>query len=243
MSTQGKWNNGILTFSDGYESVQPLAPVVFADDFICASAAIPAGGSETAGMPWATKIVGAAPPTVAYGADAGNGTVVCSLTSANQKQDAGLYMGDQRNFVLTQGLIFEARVKVSTLPTLDSEIVWGLSGDWADGPDAITYSVWFTADGSGEVFCESDDNATDNSVTSGVTLTNSDWAVCKIDATNVSDIKFYINGTRVASGTTFAYAATGANATLQPYLGCYKATNAGVGVLTVDYVRIWQKRS
>jgi hypothetical protein len=30
---------------------------------------------------------------------------------------------------------------------------------------------------------------------------------------------------------------------VQPYLGMYKATGAGVGDITVDYVRIWQKRS
>ena len=33
------------------------------------------------------------------------------------------------------------------------------------------------------------------------------------------------------------FAATGALAVLQPYLGCYKPSGTGVATLTIDYVR------
>jgi len=246
MSTKSRYqSNGVLRFFDSgtQECVLPTAPILFCEDFLGAAATIPAGGSEEAGMGWAKKIVGAAPPTVAYVADAANGLVACALTADDQKQDAGLYMGDQRQFSLEQGLIFECRAKLSVLPTLLAEIVIGLVGDWADGPDNITYSAFFTADGSGEIFCEMDDNATDRSATSGVTCLSTDWKIYRIEAISASDVRYYIDGVHVATGTTFAYAATGANAILQPYIGCYKASGAGLGTIQVDHVRIWQKRS
>ncbi|MBA7707638.1 hypothetical protein ES703_116514 [subsurface metagenome] len=129
------------------------------------------------------------------------------------------------------------------LPTDVAEAVFGLAVAYVKGPDSPAYRIYFTADGSGELFCESDDNATPLSVTSGVTLLATDWAILRIDATDVTGLKFFINGTRVATATAFPYAATGANAILQPYLGLYKASGAGVGTIDIDYVKMWQNRS
>jgi hypothetical protein len=121
------------------------------------------------GVPWVKKIVGAAPPTVGVKADEVNGILECALTATSEKQNAELYWGDELQWSVRQGLNFEARVKASVLPTDAAEIVVGFISNWADGLDAATYSVFFTLDGSGEIFCEKDDNATDESVTSGVT--------------------------------------------------------------------------
>jgi len=243
MTTRAGWRGGVLTLYDSatHERVSPFAPVVFADDFLGPDLVIPAAGSAESGCKWVKKIVGAAPPTVAKVADAANGVVACALTSASQKQDAGLYHGDQRGFSVEQGLVFEARLKLSVLPTLVAEAIWGLVGDWADGPDNITHSVFFTADGSGAISCEADDAATDSSSASGVTATTAQWKVYRIDCTDVTNLRFFIDGVEVANG--IPYAATGANAILQPYLGLYKASGAGVGTMQVDYVRIWQDRS
>ncbi|NIO43781.1 MAG: hypothetical protein GTO41_28665, partial [Burkholderiales bacterium] len=113
----------------------------------------------------------------------------------------------------------------------------------ADGYDAITYSAFFTADGSGAIICEVDDNATDSSAASGVTATAAQTKIYRIDFTDVTDVRFYIDGAHVATGTTFPYAATGANAILQPLVGCYKASGAGVGTVQCDYQKIWSQRS
>lgn len=243
MAIKGTYEDTRLRYYEKttYESCLVAAPVVFYEEFLGAATAVPS--SAESGYPWIKKIVGAAPPTVAGKADAANGTVELALTAANEKQEAVLYFGDQRQFSIEHGVNVEFRFKASTLPTDAAEMVLGLCGDWADGPDAITYSLFATLDGSGEIFCEKDDNATDQSATSGVTLTATDWCVLRIDATTASNVKFYVNGVQKATGTTFAYAATGANATLQPYIACYKASGTGVGTLEVDYVRVWQERS
>jgi hypothetical protein len=245
MSTKSRYlnQNAIYYESTTNEAVYPFAPVVLYDDFLTPSLVVPAAGSLESGVLWAKKIVGAAPPTVAGVANETNGAVKCALTADSQKQDAGLYHADQLSFSALQGLVFETRLKISTLPTDVAEGVWGITSAWADGPDAITYSAFFTADGSGEIFCESDDNATDASTTSGVTATNAQWKIYRIDCSDAaaSGIRFYIDGALV--GTSAAWAASAANSKVQPYLGMYKASGTGVGDITVDYVRMWQKRS
>jgi hypothetical protein len=245
MSIKAKYASQTLRHfeSTTHESVQILAPVQYYDDFLGAATVIPAAGSPESGTEWVKKIVGAAPPTLAVKADAVSGVVEAALTADSQKQNAELYMDDQRQFSLLQGLVFEARFRATVLPTGNAEAVIGLVGDWADGLDAATYSVFVTLDGSGEIICEMDDNATDRSATSGVTLVADEWAIVRIDASDPADVLFYVNGNRVASGTTFAYAATGANAVLQPIAGVYKASGTGVGTLEVDYIRIAQERS
>lgn len=245
MGTKGKHVGGVLTFYDGvsHERLLPVSPVVFMDDFNGADLVIPAAGSEESGCPWAKVIVGAAPPTVAKVADAASGVVACTLTSDSQAQTAALDMGDQRNFSVEQGLIFECRAKLSVLPTLVAEIQFGLAGD--NGvPDSIAQSLFFDADGSGAIKCATDDGTTDSGpIASGVTVLATEWHIYRIECLDVTDIRFYIDGVHVATGTTFAFAATGANAILQPWIGAYKASGAGVGTIQVDYIKCWQNRS
>lgn len=241
------WRDGKLVMydpSEDYETMSFQKGVVLREDFLGAFTAWPAGGSEESGCKWATKIVGAAPPTVATVADAAGGVVQCALTSASQKQDAALYFGDQRQFDLSKDLMIEFRVKVSVTPTDVAEAYWGLFDDWADGEvDAATNMVCFTCDGSTSIYCESDDDSNDESADSGVTAGTGDWRVYRIEVFNQSDLHFYIDGSRVASSTTFDFSnATGANAILQPMFGLYKASDAGVGTIQVDYVKIWSDR-
>lgn len=245
MATRAKWRGGWLQYYDNvtYETIETFVGARFEDDFIGAGRlVIPAAGAPESGVDWCKKIVGAAPPTVAGLADAAGGTIECALTVDNQKQDAGLYMNDQRCFDLTKGLIWEARVNHSVLPTLLAESVIGVVGDWADGPDNILYSAFFTADGSGAIQCEMDDNATDRTGASGVTVIAGAFHIYRIDFTVVTDVRFYIDGVDVTPTPPWAYAGVGANAILQPYIGMYKSTGAGLGKVVVDYVRAWQTR-
>jgi len=218
-----------------------MFPVVFNDDFIGADVVIPASGSVESGCKWSKKIVGAAPPTVAKTADGVNGMVLGSLTSASQKQDAALHMNDELMFSIAQGAIFEARLALTTLPTLLAIASFGLWGAWADGGSA--YRVGFEVPAGGIVTCESDDAITDIPAASTVTLVAGTYYIFRIDCTDQADIKFFIDGVRVCASTTFANAASAANSKSQPHLGLYKASGEGLGVLSVDYVKVWQNRS
>ena len=246
MRTACKYNwhdTGKQVFYDNttYETLHAMYPVSFYDDFIGSDVVIPASGSVESGCKWSKKIVGAAPPTVAKTADGVNGFVACSLTADSQAQDAALHMNDELMFSIAQGAIFETRLSLTTLPTLNGVASFGLWG--AFGAGGSNYRVGFEVPAGGVCACESDDNATDTSASSGQTLVAGTYYIFRIDCTTQTDIKFFINGVRVAASTTFANAASAANSKCQPHIGMYKASGAGLGVISVDYVKIWQNRS
>jgi len=253
MSTKGKWKNQTLLY---YESVTKEERVIgpcaaYEDDFFGAGVAIPAAGAAESGCEWVKKITGAAPPTVGIKAGAAaevgaGGQLECALTAGNEKQEAGAYWDDQRPFTLNRGLIFEARIRASVLPTLEGEMWIGLGGAYVEGT-IVTHGpaehAFFVLDGSGAVVIYTDDTVNDNdAVSTGVTLTNADWAILRIDCTDTNDVKFYINGAEVASATAFKMSQV-ATLHLQPYLWCHKESGLGVGTLLCDYVRVWQKRA
>ena len=246
MGTKARWRGNVLEFYDSatHERVKRLAPVVFEDDFIRSDPVILALGSAASGCRWVKKVVlTGGSPDVAILVDQAGGVVQCALDNASEKQDAGLCMDDNRSFDLTKGLIMEFRAKVSVTPTLLAEVIMGLVDDWTDGLiDSATYQVSFNLDGSTAIRVQMDDDATDLDEDSGLTAAPGDWHIYRIDATVVSDIKFYVDGAHIATTNTFNFAATGANAILQPYFGLYKASGAGVGTLLVDKVNIWQNR-
>lgn len=238
-STKARYSNGMLEFYDGqtHERTAPIgAPCVYYDDFF-------AKGLQTTDVWTAIDVSTSGDSTPLIGADLANGVARFPLDVTSEAQESGFTFGNQRPFVLNQGLIFECRAALSTLPTLLSEAVWGLAGDKNAAADSVAEAIWFKADGNGAIVVENDDTAnTNDDVSTGTTLTAGTYAIFRIDCTTITDVHFYINGARVASGTTFNMSTT-AGLKLQPYFHIAKASGAGLGVLDVDYVRIWQKRS
>ena len=246
MSTKAKYVAGVQTFFDGvsFETVHAMAPIFYKDDFLGAGAlVVPAAGSTESGVDWVKKIVGAAPPTVAGVANAIGGQIACALTATNEKQDAALYWGDQKGLDVTKGLVFETRVQLSVLPSAAGvQVVFGVSSNWIDGPDNANQYLEFGATANGNILIRSQDGVTQNSIASGVTVLNTEWHTFRIDATDVTDVKFFIDGVQVSANNAVAFAATGANAVLQPYLAIYKPSGTGVGTLTADYMKAWMNR-
>jgi hypothetical protein len=239
MTTRGSWPNDILTFYDDvtHERVLAVSPVKFEEDFL--------GQSIDATIRWTLKDTAGGSEAVV---DDGNGGIcVLSLSATDEKQEAGIYAGDMRNWTLNQGLCFEARIKPAVLPTDQAEIYFGLAGDYVEGPIAEDDAgpaehIFFCFDGSGVLKIFTDDTTDDNNgVTTGTTLTASDWAIVRIDCSTITDVKFYVNGSRVATGTTFDMS-TVAALRLQPFFMVHKETGTGVGTLHIDFVRMWMKR-
>jgi len=244
MGTKSAYNwrgTGRMAFWDAatYETFKADYPINFYDDFIGADVVIPATGAVESGCKWSKKITANA--TVAKTADGVNGLVDCSLTNASEAQEGALQMNDELMFSIAQGAIFEARLSLTTLPTLNGVASFGLHGAYAAG--GSNFRVGFEIPAGGLCACESDDNATDTSASSGSTLVAGTYYIFRIDCTDQTNIKFFINGLRVASSTTFANAASASNSKCQPHFGMYKASGAGLGVISVDYVKIWQDRS
>ena len=220
------------------ETLVRLNPLVFEDDFVGAghTAGIPAAGSPVAGYAWVKKIVGS--PTVAIVANGAGGIVACALAATSEKEDAALYCNDQLTFDVTKNLVFESRAAMAVLPTTLVEMVLGLQSAWIDGPDNASYYLRFQAKASGLVYCQSYDGTTTTSVSSGVTLVAAAYHLFRIDASNVADIAFYIDGTRVNAVGSVGFAATGSSAVLQLYASAYKASGTGVGTLNLDTMMV-----
>lgn len=234
MSTKSKYLNGNVIYYDSvtFEHTFTIAPVMFYDDFL---------GPALDTFKWtALDTAGGAEAVVA---DAPNGVLGLALDATNEAQLAGASWGDNRTLTLNQGLIFEARFRLSVLPTGAVIAVVGLQGDHNAAVDTVAESCWFRLDGNGVVTVENDDTSNETTkVSTGVTVTTADWIVACIDCTDPASVKFYINGNRVAEETTFNMS-TVPTLALQPVARVSKSAATTVGTIQLDYIRAWQSRS
>jgi hypothetical protein len=250
-NTRVVFHNGNQVFIENknFESICPMAPFDFYDDFIGAGhSAIPAAGSPAAGYAWVKKIVGAAPPTVAPVANAGAGQFACTLTSASQKQDAVLYWNDALSLDATKGLYLETRAQLTVLPSAAGvQAVWGMAAAWIDGPDNNVAYLQFGCTANGNLLIRSYDGTTQNSIAASfngaaIVVDTTLFHTYRINARDVTDVAFFYDGNRVNAANSIGFAATGASAIMQPYSAVYKPSGTGVATLTIDAVRAWANR-
>ncbi len=177
---------------------------------------------------------------VSDAADEVNGAVQLDILNTSEAEEATILWGDQLLLKAGQGLIMEFRVKLSILPTSGTKVVMGLGSNRNADPDSVANNAWFLAAGSGAILAESDDGTIDNDdVSTGITVLATEWHLYRIDASDADNVKFYIDGARVAAATTFKFGANKA----QPYFQAFKASGTSVGTTLIDYVRITQNRA
>jgi len=245
MSTRARHLGGILTFFDPakkYLITRRESRYQFHDDFDLHTS-IPGDGARENGVPWVQDIAGAAPPTVVLTADAAGGVVTHSLTATSEAQDATIHFDDNRHVSLDRACIFQCYARFTTLPTLLGIGSIALASDHnAGGQVGTTYNVGFQVSAAGAVGLRIDDNVAPVTDAAVQTLVVNQWYAFRIECLSISNIKFFIDGAVVGGSTTFSMAAvTGtANAVLQPFIGMSKASGAGLGVLAVDSVDVWQ---
>ena len=228
-----------------FETVSDNAPVKFYDDFVGAgSIVIPAAASAESGVAWCKKVVtSGGTATVAGVANGANGLVACALDSYSENQDALLYMNDVLNFDVTKGLVFEARVALTVLPSgTAARFTLGLQSAWNTAPDSVSYYLGFGATANGAINVRNQDGATQASASSGVTVLASAFHIYRIDCTDVTAIRFYIDGVDVTPAVAVPFVATGSSALLQPAVQVYKASGTTVATAQVDYVKVWTNR-
>jgi len=222
-----------------FETLDILKPIRFVEDFLGAAGGGPYDGTTV----WNVVDVGDA--TEAITADSANGVFKLHLAATGEAEDAVLYMNDNKTFDVGSGLIFETRVNVAVNIGTGVTGVFGLAGDHNLAKDSVTEHAWFRLQASNAVLVETDDTTNDNDdVATGVTAVAGTYNVFRIDFTDLTDVKFYIDGVRVASGTTFDMSnLTAGEQQMQPYFSLDKASGTGLGDLDIDYVKIWQDRS
>jgi len=223
------------------ETMARFQPAQVDEDFIGAGhAAIPAAGSPAVGYPWVKKTVQTGgTPTVVIVANSAGGIVALALDATSEKQEASLYCNDQLNWDVTKGLGFESRLGFSVLPSAAAvEMVFGLQSAWIDGPDNASFYVRFQALASGVINMQTKDGVNTIASSTGITLVAAAFHVFRIDASDVTNVLFFIDGIRLSPNNKFNFAATGSSAVLQPYFSVYKASGVGVGTMQVDTIQV-----
>ncbi len=224
------------------EHILPVAPVVFTDDFLGIDVVQPA--TAESGVDWLKKLVGTGTATVGGVSNGLNGKVAIALNATSEKGEGTFYFGDNRQYQPTAGLVAEWVFDVAVLPTGTAVLTVGVAGTWVDNPDAVIRSAWFKIMPGGTVFAEIDDGTTDKSASTGLVLGTAVNKVGRIDFQDPTNVRFYMDGVDVTpTGTTFGWAATGADGQVQPWAQAYKSTGVGVGTLNVDKFTGYQRRA
>lgn len=174
------------------------------------------------------------------------GTSVATLTLAatSEVENVCLAHGDALSFDIDDIQSIEMRVRLGVVFTTGSELVFGLGSARNDTTDSVAANAWFKMVGASsttQVYVESDDSVRDNDdIATGVTLGTS-FKRFLIDFTGgKSNVKFFIDGQRVAASRTFDM--SGYTAGLQPIIQLQKAANTNVDSVIIDYVKITAKR-
>lgn len=252
MSTHAQWKSGALSYFDGYETVLPVSPLVFYDDFLGAVLEKYVAVTNTTAI-WSTveTDINLAPALVANEV---NGVVQITLDSDDITSQGVLYFGDQLCLSMKQNLIFEARVLLPVLPAAGggehSRAIWGLASATNAVYDTVAINAWFRVESAANtaLLWETDDgNTDDDDNAAGVTLTNAAWHIYRIDCRDLANgIKFYVDDVLKGTSGDMLTNLTDAEAKVQPYFSMGKtkaAANTAVGTMYIDYVRLWQDRA
>ena len=174
------------------------------------------------------------------------GALALTMDSNDEVEIVTLY----QNNVLPYDLRLISNVwwvaKVAGVTATDT-LVMGVANAQNDASDTVGVNAWFRMEGATSttaLVVETDDNVvnTDDAAT-GTTLA----AVYKrmlIDfSQGLADVRFYVDGARVAAGTTFSMAAATAGQNVQPFIQLQKSGSASVASVTVAQFGITYKWS
>jgi hypothetical protein len=227
------------------ETINRYTAVMLDEDFIGPSHTAGLPTTATVGYPWIKKTVQTSGvPAVAAVANAGGGIIRASLDATSEKQEASLYAADVLNWDMTKSTVFEARVSNHVVPSAAAvEIVVGLHSAWIDGPDNASFYADFQQLANGTVNFRTKDGVQTLANASTVVMAVDVFHNFRIDCTDPTNVRFFIDGVEVSTKGQMSFAATGANAILQPYFSVYKASGVGVGTLDIDMIQVGMNRS
>lgn len=177
--------------------------------------------------------------TLGLGVTTTGGESVLAFDAVAEVAMAALYSAALAG--VTADPIFEAEVAIYNIGDDASlDISFGLANaTHASDTDAITESVLFHLDGSSlNINAESDDGTTEVAATdTTVDAVDDTYALYQIDARDPADVKLYINGLQVLSGSTFVL--TNATGPLLALFHIEKTSNDTVADVRVRNARVY----
>jgi hypothetical protein len=193
---------------------------------------------------WAIKDTSSAgaPTYLCITEDAGAAKLTLAATS--EEEIVTLYHLDVLTLDLANLQRIEMIAKVAGIDSVTT-LVFGVADAQNDTEDSVATNAWFRMQGSASttaVVCESDDGTTDNDDKATGTTLAATYKKFVIDFTNgLADIRFFIDGERVAAATTFSMSAVTAGQNVQPFIQLHKASGTGVPSITIAQIVTQQK--
>lgn len=171
-----------------------------------------------------------------------NGEATLAFDNTGEIQNVCLFMSDKLNFDIDKLISIEIGIKQGQA-TIDSatSLAFGLASARNDAIDSIAAHASFRLIGSNSVVVETDDGVNDNDDKStGATLTNAYKHFVINFAGGTSDVRFFIDGARVAASTTFDM--SNYTSGLQPYVQLQKTADTNTDSVVIDYIKIVSRR-
>lgn len=170
------------------------------------------------------------------------GAIAFKLTGTNEVQKADALSVER--FAPGANAIFEVAFRMPNGGSGSaSDFSLGLANaTHATDADSITDSIFFHMDGgSTTIYAECDDGTNETAATTTATTFTAGTALSNrvegwIDCRDLSSIKFYLDGVRVASGTTFSVAAMTNSLGILAHVE--KTTGTETADMTVDWARV-----
>lgn len=170
------------------------------------------------------------------------GTVRLSLISTNEAEKCSYVSAESVD--IDDKPIAEAVLTTVALAGSATDFNVGLaSADHASDFEAITAFISFhVLGGSNNIDVQLDDNVTDTAIVdTTLDKTDSTYFHVLIDARDKTSVKFYVNGARVLSSTTFDF--SGYSSTLKAIAHLEKTSSTNTADVRVEQLRVWAQRA
>ncbi len=186
-----------------------------------------------------------------YVTDTGGGAYSLILDSTSEGQANQLTSNDNLWIDLYEKPIIEWRAKLdltgtNALGSADQRLVMGVCSAHANAEadlDATTTNAWFRMEGtSANILVEADDASTNtDDQDSGVDLVDDTWTHFKIDFSDLSDVKFYIDGSE-QSGAAVVMSNISSTTLVQPIFCDQRDAGAEEEKIYIDNFRVTSGR-
>lgn len=209
---------GVRTFIDNFDRAQSL--------------------TTTPGMNgWTIKDTSSAgTPTYLTGTTADEGSMILTLDNTSEAQVVTMYQNDC--------LIYDVRhLKslwwIASVAGVDAvtTITFGVGSAQNNTSDSVATNAWFKMDGATSttlLVAETDDNTTDNDDKATAATLSSTAKKLELDFTfGLQDVRFLIDGARVATTQLFDMSALTAGLNVQPWVQLQKASGTGTPAATL----------
>lgn len=165
-----------------------------------------------------------------------SGAAKLTLANTSEAEIVTLYFNDVLVYDVRQLKHAWWIAKVAGIDSVTT-LTMGVGSAQNDTADSVATNAWFRMEGANStsaIVVETDDGTTDKDDIATAQTLAAVYKKMQIDFTNgIGDVRFTIDGSRVASGTLFDMSALTAGLNIQPFVQIQKASGTGVPEVTL----------